>query len=180
MTDITFLRHFATRVDPDVPVRDWELSAAGRRAEEEFLDGFDAERFEAVYSSPEAKALHTAERIADRGPDLVVSEALHEVDRSGEGFVNDEAAYRAMVADWLEGEAAFDWEATDAVRERVRAFAGAVADAEGPVVAVVHGIWLAMVQARVTGDDPFELWSDLGFGDTWTVAADELRAAVEV
>lgn len=167
MTRIVFLRHFETRVEPDVPAAEWELSADGRAAEERFLAEADLDRFAAVYTSPEAKARHTAERAAEEaGVDLRVRDGLAEVDRSAEGFVDDHETYLAMVEAWLAGEAGFAWEEPGAVRERARRVVGEMDAEAGPVLAVTHGLWIAHLIGAVTDADPHTAWEDLGFGET--------------
>lgn len=170
MTEVVFLRHFQTRVEPDVPAAEWELSADGEAAEEEWLDATDLNRFAAVVSSPEPKALHTAEQIADRpGLDVTVLDGLAEVDRSGEGFVNDHETYLAMARTWLDGDADFDWEPHGAVQDRTRDVLDRLAEMEGPVLAVTHGLWMAALRAWVEDVEPYPLWQEMSFGETWTV-----------
>ncbi len=170
MTDVVFLRHFQTRVEPDVPAAEWELSADGEAAEQEWMDAADLDRFAAVVSSPEPKARHTAEAVAERtGLDVTVLDGLAEVDRSGEGFVNDHETYLAMAETWLDGEADFDWEDRDAVRERTRDVLAELDGMDGPVLVVTHGLWLAALRAAVEDVDPYPVWMEMTFGETWTV-----------
>lgn len=137
--------------------------------EREFLASLTA-----VYSSPEPKALGTAERAADLADVTArVDGRLREVDRSGEGFVGDHE-YRRMVERYFRDPAVpFGWEDRRDVERRVRGFVAGM-DADGELLVVSHGMLLTTMLAPLRERDSFEFWTDLAFGELLQVDAAEL------
>lgn len=168
MTRIVFLRHFETEVDEDIPVSEWELTADGEAALQRLLERDAVGDVDRVYSSPEQNAHHAAAAIAEaNGVPLETVDALHEVDRSGEGFVPDHDDYVDMAERYLRYPTVpFDWEDREAVAARAATFLDAVDTADDRVVAVTHGLFLATVVAPMEGVDRVAFWSDLEFGET--------------
>lgn len=175
---ITLLRHFETEVEPEVPQSDWELSEDGKKQQEEFVRSHDLE-YDAVYSSPEQKALETAQRISEAEDiPLIVSSDLKEVDRSGEGFIEDHDRYVEMVQEFLERDADFDWETFEDVQERLSSFAEDV-DSEKDILAVTHGMILSTFLPELFKKNRFDFWQQLGFGETFEVAPADIREVVK-
>lgn len=169
MSTVICLRHFETEVDPETPPSEWTLSEAGRAAMEAFVAGDTAADVDVVYTSPEQKALGTAEAVADdRDADLRVEDRLREVDRSGEGFIEDEAAYEELVEQFFRApEVAFDWEHRLDAEARIYRFVADLAaehDGDDTVLLVSHGLLLSTMLAPVFDRDRYEFWRDLEFG----------------
>jgi broad specificity phosphatase PhoE len=157
-----FLRHFQTEVDPETPVSEWSLSREGRVDMQKFIRerDFDVER---VYTSTEPKAVETAEKLAEEsGAELVKTDLLREVDRSGEGFVKDHDRYIELVEDYLTGGEEADWEDQEEARQRFRKL---VERAETGSLAVTHGLLLSLNIVEEREVDPVSFWNDLGFGE---------------
>lgn len=180
MTEIVFLRHFETDVDEDVPAEAWELSAAGTEAMRDLLQSDIVQGIDRVYSSPEHKALRTARAVAETaGIPLEAVDALREVDRSGEGFIEDHDEYIRMVRDYLQNSTVpYQWENREAVEDRIRTFLETVDTRDDRVMAVTHGMFLSTLIPRVRGTDPFTFWKELGFGAIITADHEELVTAM--
>lgn len=176
---ITFLRHFETEVDPEEPQSEWNLSESGENQQEEFIETAEFD-YDAVYSSPEKKALKTAREISERYDiPLIVSSDLKEVDRSGEGFIEDHDRYVEMVEEFLTAEEVdFDWEDYESVQERLLSFYESV-DREKNILAVTHGMILSTFLPKLFEKDGFKFWRGLGFGETFTVKPADIREVVK-
>lgn len=177
MTTITFLRHFATEVDPRTPATKWELSADGKRAMERFLGQETLGPIDIIYTSTEQKAIVTAEALEEQKDcELEILDALAEMDRSPEGFIDDHDRYIDLVESYLAGEPVpVQWEPRDAVERRIRAILAAVDETADHAVAVTHGMLLTIMLEPLISDDPVPFWHDLGFGETVTVLYDDLK-----
>jgi len=180
MTRVRLLRHFRTTVDADRPVEEWELTEDGEEAmaallEADWIDGLDR-----VYSSPEHKALRTARAVAEEaGCPLVESEELREVDRSGEGFIEDHDAYVQMVHAYMrEPTVPFDWEDRRDVEERSRAFIERIDADDDTVLVVGHGMQFTTMLAGLSDRLRAGFWDELGFGEVITYDLGELRDAL--
>lgn len=181
MTRILFLRHFETQVDEDKPVSEWDLTEDGEEAMAELLDSDIIAGLDRVYSSPEHKALRTARAVADEvGAPMEEVEAIEEVDRSGEGFIEDHDEYVRMVGQYLRNPTVpFDWEDREHVEDRIRTFLETVDTADDRVMAVSHGMFLSTLLPRLEEKDPYEFWQDLGFGELIEVEHEALLEAIE-
>lgn len=177
MTTVHFLRHFSTEVDPDRPVDEWELTDDGEGAMRALLEEDWIEELDRVYSSPEQKALRTARAVADVADcPLVEVDALGEVDRSGEGFIEDHDEYVRMVHEYLRGPTVpFDWEDRRDVEDRVRGFLEGVSVVDDTVLVVGHGMQFATMLAGLSERSRVEFWDDLDFGAVITHELEELR-----
>lgn len=168
---IFFLRHFETEVDPFIPVHDWKLSDKGRANLQNFMT--EVPEIEKVYTSPEVKALEAAELIAEKhGVELEILEELAEVDRSGEGFIEEQERYLDMVQRYLKNEEVeFDWEAKSRVRKRFQAVTDEI---DERALVITHGLFLAVNLSRKLDEDPHLFWDGLGFGELLEIDADQL------
>jgi probable phosphoglycerate mutase len=137
----------------DAPAHTWQLSDHGRSAAEALAAALP--RLARVVSSPEPKALGTAEPIAHaQAVDVEVDPRLREVAR--ETNEPDPATYRAAVRRYLSGEPVEGWEPRERAHARVR---GAVASLEDAAV-VSHGLLLSLLLGYT-----FEEWSRIALPD---------------
>jgi broad specificity phosphatase PhoE len=129
-------------VDPDVPVPEWGLSAAGRARLTHLLAQPWVATLTRVVSSTERKAVETAQALVARlGLPLVLDDQLGETDRSATGFVPP-AQFEALADEFFArpDDSVSGWEtARDAQRRITAAVARAVAGADGDVAVVSHG-----------------------------------------
>lgn len=142
MTIVVLIRHAEPEVVEGTPSRDWNLSSAGRRAAAALAVKLDGLGLADLSSSPEPKALQTAQIIRSHvGGKIHTDLRLREHDRSSAGFLNRQN-FEASIASVFDRptEVAFGHESADAVYDR---FSQAIGDAmsrrAGVVAAVTHG-----------------------------------------
>ncbi|MFB6203413.1 MAG: histidine phosphatase family protein [Candidatus Nanohaloarchaea archaeon] len=163
MTEIKFLRHFQTQVQPGKPASDWPLSESGEENSKEFVEN-RLPWVDAVYTSTEEKAMRTARAAAEKlDVEMVKTDLLAEVDRSATGFIEDHDRYVEMVREYLSGRET-RWEDREEVRERFRGFLEKVEEESDhdEVLAVTHGMFLSL---NVPHGKNFEFWENLEFGE---------------
>lgn len=89
MALLHYVSHPEVDQDPTVPVPRWSLSARGRERAMSMLSQPWVKGIGHVVSSPETKAMETAQLVADHlGLEIDVRQAIGEVDRSATGFVD--------------------------------------------------------------------------------------------
>lgn len=169
MVSVYLVRHGRPLVEPTVPAATWGLDPAA------FGDVWalrESGRLPATanwFSSPEPKAVQTAELLVD--DEVAVVPALAEQER-GAGWVEDlPAAVRAAFARPDE-PAAPGWESLDTTRARVvPAVCHVVATHPGDIVLVGHGTAWTLVAAELTGTAPdLGRWARLRMPDVIEVA----------
>ena len=144
MTLSFYLTHPEVRIDPDVPVPFWGLSAIGAARAKAFAARDLLPRDAVFVSSEEIKAEELAEILASRhGNPIVTQPELGENDRSATGYLDAEAFERQVDLFFAHPEkSANGWErAIDAQARIVAAVAAAHAEfgTETPLVFVGHG-----------------------------------------
>jgi broad specificity phosphatase PhoE len=150
---VWFVRHAQVVVDLERPARTWQLSPEGHASAKGLAARIPS--VARVLSSPEPKALATAEPIARRsGVQLEVDERLREVERAAN--LPDVESHRAAVRAYLGGADVDGWE--DRSRARVR-FAAAV-DGVDDAVVITHATVLALFL-----DYDFAAWAQIGLPD---------------
>jgi broad specificity phosphatase PhoE len=148
-----FVRHAAVDLDLARPASTWELTAEGRADAEEIAARLSPVR--RVLSSPEPKAVGTAEPIALRsGVELELDPRLREVRR--EANLPDYAAHRESVRRYLDGEAIDGWEPAADARARFAAALDGLDDA----VVVTHATVLSLFLGY-----SFEGWNRIALPD---------------
>ena len=146
MATLYLVRHTAVELVDGVPPRDWPVTEDGRRAAERLARDPAWRALSLVATSPEEKAVRTAEPIA-RAAELAphVDDDLREVARHGTPVL-PRAQYVDLVARYLEGEAFEGWEPQEHARRRFAAALDRVAvRAGGPAAVVTHGLVLALL-----------------------------------
>ena len=156
---LTVVRHAQPAVDPDTPQDTWPLTDAGRRAARRLALNLENAP-DAVVSSPERKAIETAEPITARfGLALAVDERLHEAARP---WIDGD--YPTLARQWLAGEPLDGWELRDNVIERWGdAISQSTTSSQGNVIIVGHGLAITVWAAHRFGIDPNEFWTGLDF-----------------
>lgn len=167
------VRHAAVSVRPEQPAAQWHLSPEGRTEAEALAAAEHWSSIATVYSSPEPKAMATAQRIAARhGLRVQIEIDLREVDRPWA-----DAGYREQVRRYLAGGAIDGWEPRDGALARVRGCIDAIASGGEGAAIVSHGIALTLYVADLLGLDggsAFELWSSMSFPDVAVVEGGEV------
>jgi broad specificity phosphatase PhoE len=180
---IVLIRHGAPEVLAGVASSQWRLSEAGGAAARALagrLGGFSAD---AVWSSPELKALETATAIAGE-LGLPVREAvdLREHERGSLGYLTRDAL-EAGVERLLrsDDEAVFGDETAGAVFRRMRRALAAAGEATGggDVLAVTHGTAATIFVARRCGVEPVAFWRALSLPAAIVVDGERLVGVLQ-
>lgn len=159
---LIFVRHSLPEIDPSIPASQWQLSDEGRLRCLGLAEQLTPYLPARILSSPQPKALQTAQIVAQRSK-LPFSQVagLHEHQREGAAFTS-QAHFMAQVGALFAhpAERVFGEESADQAFTR---FAGVVdsaiqeAGAQNLVI-VTHGTVMALWAWRRLGLEPFPFW----------------------
>ena len=145
MARVYLIRHVEVELRDGIPPDEWRPTAAGLEAAERLARRPFVRELTLVATSPEPKAVATAEPIAAAaGASLQIEDDLREVRRRRQRVLaRDE--YVALVGRFLAGEPIEGWEPAETARARFAACLERLgAEVEGPVAAVTHGLVLSL------------------------------------
>jgi broad specificity phosphatase PhoE len=163
------VRHGRPLVRPDVTAAQWDLDPASYDDVWALRSSGRLPTAAAWFTSPEPKALQTAQLLTDG--DVGVLEELREHERSGE-WVEDFPGAVRRAFELPDVAAEPGWETLAACRDRVVPAVQRVLDVHGAdeVVLVGHGTAWTLVVAGLTGRPPdLERWESLAMPDVLTV-----------
>ncbi len=147
------------------PSNGWILSDVGRKAAAALASRLLGFGFAELISSPEPKAVQTAQIIADRmGSQIHTDARLREHERSSIGFLEKDRFEAGIASIFAKPEEiAYGDESADAVHARFSAAIDeALARSSGPVAAVTHGTAMTIYVSRLVGIAPMPFWTKLG------------------
>ena len=154
MSLLYLVRHAEVLLRGDQPMASWQLSPAGEQQARDLSRSPAWREITLIASSPEAKAVATAQPTADAtGLELQIDPGLHEVDRGDTPLVSRDE-YHALVAAHFASpqESVSGWETGQAARERVVTSINRLgASAEGSLCVVSHGLVLSHYLADLRG-----------------------------
>ena len=163
------VRHGLSAPAPGTPAAEWDLDPSGYDDVWALRSSGRLPGRAAWFTSPEPKAVQTAQLLTDT--EVGVLPDLREHERTGEWIEDFSAAVRRAFE--RPDEPAVDgWEPLDACRERVVPAVRRVLEVHGDedVVLVGHGTAWTVVVAELTGQPPdLERWSALAMPDVMTV-----------
>jgi broad specificity phosphatase PhoE len=176
---LILVRHAAPQIAVGTPASLWRLSAEGRAAAATLGVRLAALRPQVIWSSPEPKALGTAQALAaSLEPPIREDDRLREHDRGSLGYLS-RTDLEAGVARLLTSHDApvFGDETALAVFERLdSALTDArVAAAGGVAIAVTHGTAMAIYLGRRCGIDPLAFWRGLGLPCAIVLSGDRIE-----
>lgn len=169
---LILVRHGRPAIDPATPSTTWQLCPEGREGCTKLAERVAAYAPTAVISSPEPKALQTAQILGDRvGLKVEVDAGLTEHKRQQLSF-GSEQAFRQRIAAVFDkpAEPVGGVETAHAAAERLSATLARHAGA--PLVAVTHGTILSVYLAEKLGCDAHDLWRSLHMPDAFVLDAD--------
>lgn len=169
--DLYLVRHGLPLVDRSRPAHEWELDPAGYDATWALRESGRLPRGAAWFSSPEPKALGTAELLHDG--EVGVVDGLRELERHTTEWVEDLGPVIARCFAEPERSAYPGWEPLATCRERVFAATAGILDAhpDTDVVLVGHGTaWTALAAALSGAEPDLDRWHALQMPDLITVA----------
>lgn len=140
------------------------LSPAGLQASESICARLDAFHFDAIYSSPDQRAVQTAEPLA-RHRRIRIAEA-HELRERALGSVSDISFLDAMAASWEDFDLAYPGgESSRAAQGRILGLVRSLArrHPSQSVVLATHGNVLALLLNAFDSSIDFSFWRGLTF-----------------
>ncbi len=172
---LRYVTHPNVAIDPNVAVPEWGLSRVGRSRTIELASQSWWSTVEQLVSSPETKALETAQLVsASTDLEVEVRPDTHEIDRSSTGFVSPERHEELADQCFSEPHLSADgWErAIDAQVRVASALRDLLAAGRGDCVVIGHGgvgtlLWCYLVELVIDRrhDQP-------GQGHYWTFDLD--------
>lgn len=166
---LVLIRHAQPDVRPVVPAREWGLSPEGKAQAAQLADLLTPFNIARVVASKERKALETGYILASHlGIACSAADGLHEHERDVADYFDSREAFHDRVRQlFAEPESlVFGQETGAAASDRFAQAVEAVMQggAAGQNTAIVtHGTVLSLYVARITGQDPYPFWSELGF-----------------
>ena len=162
---VVLIRHAMPQIEENVPSALWKLTPEGAAAAARLAARLREFRLSQIATSPEPKAVGTAEAIASRlGLAIEIDEGFAEHSRKSIGFMPREEIEAGIAALFANpARLVFGDETADACFERFEAaLARQVAKGTGDVLAATHGTILSIYVSRTLHIDPMPFWRGLG------------------
>jgi 2,3-bisphosphoglycerate-dependent phosphoglycerate mutase len=161
---LLLVRHSVPEIEPTRPAEEWRLSEEGRARCGPLGAEVGAFAPQHLLSSPEPKALETAELIAPAlGLEVTVERDLREHERRSLPFLPRTEFVRRMRELFAKpDEVVVGEESAEAARAR---FAAVVDSIGRPAVVVTHGTVIALYAAGSDPDGGFGFWRTLSLPD---------------
>ena len=164
---LILVRHSLPELTAEVPSAGWRLSEEGHLRCRSLAERLAVYRPRLIASSPEVKAVQTAENVAKPlGRPIEVVTGLREHDRSEQNWLSSRVAFQDALSELFArpDDLVFGRETAAQARER---FAGAVEgvlgrSTQGDIVIVAHGTVISLFVARSADVEPFTFWRRLG------------------
>ncbi len=172
MSTLRYVTHPEVAGDPEVPVPEWPLSAAGRRRVAAMLDQPWIRSTGRIVSSPERKAVETATIVADHlGVGVEIRDDTGEIDRSATGFVPHDRHETLADRCFADPTTSADgWEtAVDAQHRIVGALEDLLVDDDRDVVVVGHGGVGTLLWCHLAGTPISRTHDQPGQGHHWAL-----------
>jgi broad specificity phosphatase PhoE len=169
---LILVRHGRPVIDPDKPPSTWPLCPEGRNGCVKLAERIEALKPTRVVSSPEPKALQTAEILAGRlGLKVEVDPELHEHKRQHVSFGTEEE-FRQRIANVFE-KPAVRAPGGESAHEAYERLSAALARHKGePLLAVTHGTVMSLYLGERLGVNAHDLWRSLHMPDGFVLDAD--------
>lgn len=166
MSRLILIKHSLPEIDPHKPAAEWPLSAAGRGrsvALAAYVRPYAPTR---VYSSREAKAMETAQILAEQlGLPGEPVDDLHEHDRRNVRWAEREQ-FETMVKQFFDepNKLVMGHETADEAHTRFAEAVNRLVERHPTeaLAIVAHGTVIALLVARLINTEPFALWQRLG------------------
>ncbi|MBL8771782.1 MAG: histidine phosphatase family protein [Phenylobacterium sp.] len=169
---LILVRHGRPAIDPATPSTTWSLCPEGRAGCEKLADRILDYAPTTIVSSPEPKALETAQVLAARaGLPVEVDPGLHEHKRHHLSFGTEEAFRQRIAAVFAKPSEPVGGQET--AHEAAERLAAALARHQGaPLLAVTHGTVLSMYLGEKLDCDAHDLWRSLHMPDAFVLDAE--------
>jgi len=175
---IVLIRHGMPQIAEGVPSAQWKLSADGAKASAALAENFRGYEFAGIASSPEPKAIGTAEALAaPLGLGIEIDAGFAEHARHSLGYLpraDMEAGVARLFAS--RDERVFGDETADQLHARfAAALARQAAKGARDVMAVTHGTILTIYLSRTLGIEPLPFWRALTTPAALIVESGQMR-----
>jgi 2,3-bisphosphoglycerate-dependent phosphoglycerate mutase len=176
---LVLVRHGKPEIEEGTPSTQWPLSQSGREAAASLATQLEGFTFQKITSSPELKAIGTAEVIAQKlGLSVQIDDDLSEHKRHSTGFLPLED-FNAQIARLFESpwnELVFGDETATAALERfTRALDRQyVSTGSSDVLVVTHGTIMSIYVANRLGIDPLSFWRSLTTPTAIVISGNEM------
>jgi 2,3-bisphosphoglycerate-dependent phosphoglycerate mutase len=169
---LILVRHGRPAIDPNTKPTTWPLCPEGRESVEQLAARIAEYAPTAIVSSPEPKAVETAEIIAARlGLKVEIDAGLHEHKRQHLSFGTEEE-FRARIAG-IFAQPGRPVGGVETAHEACERLAATLAGREGaPLVAITHGTVMSLYLAERLACDGHDLWRSLHMPDAFVLDAD--------
>lgn len=171
MSRLCLVRHTTPVVDPGRPAEEWEVDEEGRQQAEALVEQIAAASPTVIASSPERKAVVTAEIIAQGlGLELRIAPDLREQGLEPIPWFEDRELFEAKVREHFQRSEAvvLGNESSRAAARRFNAVVRTFGPEEVPVL-VSHGRIISAWLASQIALDAFEIWQNLRMPDALQV-----------
>tara|TARA_Y100000768_G_C23989685_1_gene691437 strand:+ start:5200 stop:5718 length:519 start_codon:yes stop_codon:yes gene_type:complete len=165
------LRHFSTIQNKDIKPSLWELSSAGKEDSKIFTKKFN-KNIKEIYSSPERKALYTAQQISKKMKiEVKRINYLQEIHRPKfmENYEEELSLFFAKHKDRNN-----NWEDYDQIDKRFKLFREEIKNKKHSILIISHGIFISLLLKNKIKQNPFKIWKSLSFGKIYEFEYDEL------
>jgi broad specificity phosphatase PhoE len=158
---LLLVRHSVPAPDPSVPSEEWRLSEEGRSLCGPLAIQVGAHEPRRLFSSPEPKALETAELMAPvLGLEVEIEDGLRETARRTVGWLEQHLLHERIRQLFAKpDEVVFGEESASAALAR---FSRVVEGVEEQAAFVTHGTVISLYVAGSDTDGGFEYWKTLG------------------
>jgi broad specificity phosphatase PhoE len=161
---VYLVRHASPVIQPATPAEEWKLSERGIGEARRLADTAKGWGLQAIYSSPEPKAMSTALILAeDSGLMVHAVEGFYEL-RLGGDFIHNADEFSETIRSVLErpDQAVRGSERASAAAARFAAGMRIVEEGPFPAAVVSHGRVIVSYLAHERGfEDPFALWQSI-------------------
>lgn len=170
---LILVRHGRPVIDPDKPPHTWRLCSEGAVGCEKLAGLVASYKPTGMVSSPEPKAVETAQILAaPLGLKVEVDAGLHEHKRPQVSFGTEEE-FRQRIAKVFDEPAKQTTPGGESAHEAYQRIAAALAKHQGaPLVAVTHGTVMSLYLAERLGVDAHDLWRSLHMPDAFVLDTD--------
>jgi 2,3-bisphosphoglycerate-dependent phosphoglycerate mutase len=166
MQSLILVKHSLPKIEPQINAHDWRLSTEGRARCIPLAEKLASYNPNLIVSSPEPKALETAQIVAEHlNLPLETEVDLHEHARRTVQFSSQDGFQSAIACFFQQPEELVFGEET--AEQAYRRFAGAIEQVRyqhphlNPLI-VTHGTVISLFVARKCEIEPFSIWQQLG------------------
>ena len=166
MPVFVLVKHSLPEIDSEIPSREWRLSEEGQVRSRILAEKLGQYDLDVIVSSNERKAIETASISARRlNIPVEVVEGLHEHERRNVGFLEKECFEQLISHFYAQpAELVFGAETADTAYKRFSKSVKGLSERfpQDNLAIITHGTVLSLYVSRITQQDPFAMWKQLG------------------